>query len=126
MLKVVQVDTVFLGHLLRHHGFHRAGKQIRDIVINLARPRSNQTKERIGLFFWRKGISGEDSLPARYENRNDEMRKVEYICKEEIQAINSLLSMDGDPVEFARRIGIVRLSQNARKRLVEVFESSSD
>lgn len=119
-------EHVLIRRIARHHGFHRAGKQIRDIVINLARPRSNQTKERIGLFFWRKGISGEDSLPARYENRNDEMRKVEYICKEEIQAINSLLSMDGDPVEFARRIGIVRLSQNARKRLVEVFESFSD
>ncbi len=49
------------------------------------------------------------------------MHKVEYICTEEIRAIDKLLSTKGDPVELARSLGIARLSQFARERLMEAY-----
>ena len=49
------------------------------------------------------------------------MRKVEYICIEEIRAIGISLSVGNDPIEWARRIGIARLSQNARQRLIKAL-----
>lgn len=55
--------------------------------------------------------------PARYEGRDDEMRKAEYICKEEIRTIRDSLGLSEEPVEIARAIGIARLSQSARVRL---------
>jgi len=51
------------------------------------------------------------------------MRKVEYICQEEIRAIDKLLSTNGDPVELARHLGIARLSQFARDRITEAMGS---
>lgn len=51
----------------------------------------------------------------------DEMRKVEYICTEEIRAIDKLLGTNGDPVELVRNLGISRLSQFARDWITEAM-----
>lgn len=46
---------------------------------------------------------------------------VEYICTEEIRAIDMLLGTNGDPVELVRNLGIARLSQFARDRITEAM-----
>jgi len=110
-------EGVLVQRIARHHGFRRAGRQIRDIVIGIAKRRRKYAREDVGLFFWRKGTLEERLVPARYKGRDDEMRNVEFICKEEIRAIKDLLSLSDDPAEIARHIGIARLSQIARNRL---------
>jgi hypothetical protein len=117
-------EDVLVRRIARHHGFKRAGRQIRDTVLEIAKHRRGRTKEDVGLFFWPKGTIKERIAPARYNNRDEEMRKVEYICKEEICAIGSSLSLVDDPIELARRMGIARLSQNARNRLEKTLASS--
>ncbi|MGC9327653.1 MAG: DUF3320 domain-containing protein, partial [Candidatus Hinthialibacter sp.] len=114
-------EDVLARRIARHHGFKRAGRQIRDIIIRLASQNHKTTEENTGLFFWSNNPNKERLIPSRYKNRDNEMRKIDYICKEEILAINFLLSLNGDPVEFSRRIGISRLSQNARQRLVDIL-----
>ncbi|HNW35306.1 MAG TPA: hypothetical protein PKM25_10270, partial [Candidatus Ozemobacteraceae bacterium] len=101
------------------HGFQRAGRQIRDIVIEIARQRRGMTSEDVGLFFWHEGSDPLDVSPARYKDRNDEMRKAEYICKEEFRAIDRHLALNGNAVEIARSLGINRLSQVSRMRIAE-------
>nr|WP_041526553.1 hypothetical protein [Pelodictyon phaeoclathratiforme] len=64
---------------------------------------------------------GDIDIEGDLESILDEMRKVEYICTEEIRAIDKLLSTNGDQVELARHLGIVRLSQFARERLIEAM-----
>jgi hypothetical protein len=59
------------------------------------------------------------NAPARWKNRDDEMRKVEYICQGERSAIGKLLATNCDLVELARNLGIARLSQCVRERLSE-------
>ena len=119
-------EDVLVRRIARRHGFQRAGRQIRDIVIEIAKRRRDWTKEDVGLFFWRQGTIKDRLTPARYKGRDEEMRKVEYICKEEIQAIGALLSLSDDPIDLARSIGIIRLSQSAHKRLSEALRTSHD
>lgn len=114
-------EDILVRRIARHHGFQRAGRQIRDIIINLAKRRRGRTKENVGLFFWRKGTVKDRLTPARYKSRDDEMRKVEYICAEELKAIREILSSSSDPIEIARRLGIARLSSTARRRLETVI-----
>jgi len=85
------------------------------------------TQEDVGTFFWRKKTDPDRKAPARYKGRDDdELRKAEYICKEEILAINDVLSLDGDPTEVARYIGIARLNQKTRERFENVLEKHSN
>lgn len=112
-------EEVLVRRIARHHGFQRAGRQIRDIIIEIARQQRGTTSENVGLFFWPEGIDPLQSSPARYKDRNEEMRKAEYICKEELRAIDRLLALNGNAVEIGRSLGINRLNQSSRLRITE-------
>ena len=115
-------QDVLVHRVARYHGFRRAGRQIRERVIEIAKRRRGRTTENVGLFFWRKGTVKDRLAPARHTGRDDEMRKIEYICREELRAIRESLSLNDDPVTLARRMGIARLSQRARQRLMDTFD----
>jgi len=111
-------EDILVRRIARHHGFQRAGRQIRDTVLTLAKLRREQTEEDVGLFFWKKGAVKDYDTHARYLSRNDEMRNPEHICKEELYAIKELLG-SGGPIELARSLGIARLSPTAYRRIEE-------
>ena len=115
-------QDVLVRRVARHHGFQRAGHQIRERVIEIAKRRRGRTTENVGLFFWRKGTVKDRLAPARHAGRDDEMRKIEYICREELRAICDSFSLKDDPDTLARRMGIARLSQRARQRLMDAFD----
>jgi hypothetical protein len=114
-------EEVLFRRIARFHGFKRTGKQIQDIVLVIAKRRQCHCREKVGLFFWPEKSFKERLAPARWKDRDDEKRKVEYICMEEIRAIDKLLATKGDPVELARNLGIARLSQFARDRIIEAM-----
>lgn len=116
-------EEVLVRRIARFHGFKRAGNQIQDIVLAIAKRRQCHCREKAGLFFWPKEGFEARRAPARWKDRDDEMRKVEYICTEEIRAIDKLLGTNGDPIELARNLGIARLSQFARDRITEAMGS---
>lgn len=116
-------EDVLVRRIARHHGFQRAGRQIRDRVVGIAKRRRGWSKEDTGMFFWRAGTDNDRVAPARFQGRDEDLRKVEHICKEEIQAINALLSLRKDPTEIARCIGIARLTQSTRKRLSKALDA---
>ena len=115
-------EEVLVRRIARHHGFQRAGRQIRETVISIAKRHRGKSQEEVGLFFWRKGTIKDRLAPARHTGRDREMRRIDYICKEEIRAIGESLSLNDDPIELARRIGIGRLSQHARKRVMQAMD----
>ena len=117
-------EEVLVRRIARHHGFHRAGHRIRKRVIDIAKRRRGGSKESVGLFFWRKHTIKDHLAPARYSGRDNEMRKIEHICREELRAIWEALSLNDDPVQLARSLGIARLSQNARQRIRATLEST--
>ena len=110
-------EDVLVRRIARHHGFKRAGRQIRKVVLDLAKRRQPRKREQVGVFFWPKRITKASQVPARYLERDDEMRNVDYISDEEIRAIDRALGLKGDVIELARRMGISRLSKAARLRL---------
>ena len=114
-------EDILSRRIARHHDFQRAGRQIRNLVLRLAKNRRGRTNEDVGLFFWRKGTVKNRLVPARYANRDEEMRKPEHICAEELQHIDETLDLNGDVVELARALGIARLSRAARERLEDVL-----
>ncbi|WP_300672794.1 DUF3320 domain-containing protein [Desulfoluna sp.] len=118
-------EDVLVRRITHHHGFKRAGRQIRDIVTTLAQGHRDKTLDTVGTFYWPKDTLG-NIPPARYKDRNADMRKVEYICDDEICAIDMLLSLDGDPTEIARSLGIARLTQTARDRLCNALNVNTE
>lgn len=111
-------EDIVVHRIARHHGFMRAGRQIKDIVLGIAKSRRPRNREDVGHFYWPRGTTKDNrNAPARYMGRDEQMRRVEHICLDEIRAIDSLLGDSRDPVEIARNLGIVRLSQSARSRL---------
>lgn len=107
-------EEILIKRIVRHHGFQRAGNQIRNTVLTLARNTGRVTSEPTGRFFWSHKSNG---VPSRYANRDDELRNVDYICSEELRAISEALRLDKDPTNLARTLGIARLSKSARQRI---------
>lgn len=115
-------EEVLLRRIARHHGFQRVGRQIRLTVLEIASRRRGKTREEVGRFFWPKGTASARVAPARYEGRGDDLKNVDYICKEELCAIAKALRLE-DPAELAYRLGAVRLSPAMRKRLSETLSN---
>ena len=118
-------EDILVRRIARHHGFKRSGRQIREAVVKIAKQRRGRKREHVGLFFWPKGIIKVSQVPARYLDRDDEMRDLDYICDEEIRAINKFLTLNGDAAEFARCLGISRLTQGARSRIESALSSTA-
>ena len=115
-------EDMLVRRIARHHGFQRAGRQIRDLVLRLAKGRRGRTDEAVGSFFWREGTLEDRLAPARFADRDDEMRNVERIAMEELRAIDTALGLDGNAVGLARSLGLARLSGSARDRLERVHQ----
>lgn len=110
-------EDILVRRIARHHGFQRAGRQIRERVLSIAKKEHGFSEEEIGIFFWTKESHKELRAPARHSGRDDDLKSVEFICKEELRAIALSLSLGANPLELARALGIGRLSQSARERL---------
>ena len=86
-------EEILVRRIARHHGFQRAGRQIREIVIDLAKHRRGRTREDVGLFFWHKGTVKDRLAPARHVGRENDLRQVEHICAEEIRNLDKELNL---------------------------------
>ena len=118
------IPSVLVWRIAEHHGFKRSGGKIRTIVLKLAKKRRGATREKaVGTFFWAKGTVKDRLVPCRYKNRGPNLRKVHYICAEELRAIDKALSLDGDAIQIARSLGISRLSSSARGRIEEAIST---
>ena len=113
-------EDVLVRRIARHHGFLRAGTQIRNLVTGIAKNRQCATEEDVGVFYWASSDAARLPVPARSQGRDEEMRNVEYICREELLAIKEATGLGDDPVEVARALGISRLTKNTRKRLCSI------
>jgi len=118
-------EEVLVKRIARHHGFQRVSSQLRETVMAIAHRRRGRTQEDVGRFFWRKGTVKDRLAPARYEERDEELKNIEFICREELKAIHKTLALGEDPVELARRLGVARLSQMSRNRLAKVVRQAA-
>ena len=54
---------------------------------------------------------------ARSEGRDEDVRKLDYICTEELREILRKSNDDGTYIAFSQALGIGRLTQQMRDRL---------
>jgi len=119
-------EEVLVRRIARHHGFKRAGRQIRQRVLDMARHRRGRTEEDVGIFFWPKGTVKDRAAPARYQGRDEnELRDVANIAAEELRQIAQALNAGDDPHRVAYAIGLGRLGQRAHARLEAVLNAES-
>ncbi|NQY82974.1 MAG: DUF3320 domain-containing protein, partial [Alphaproteobacteria bacterium] len=110
-------EDILARRIARHHGWKKAGSKIRKHILSIAQKWCESTRENVGRFYWQKGTVKERQAQIRYRNRNNEMKNVEYICQEELCAINRVLGLDGDAEALARKMGIKRLCEPTKQRL---------
>jgi very-short-patch-repair endonuclease len=114
-------EDVLVRRIARHHGFQRSGQQIRERVLLIAKQNHESSQEDVGIFFWAKGTYKTGRVPARYSGRDEDLKTVEFICKDEILSIARTLEISSSPVRVARAIGIGRLSQSAKVRIQDAL-----
>jgi very-short-patch-repair endonuclease len=112
-------EDILARRIARHHGWKKAGKKIKLHIYSVFQNGRGSTDEKtVGQFYWQKGTKqDEQHTQVRYNNRNDEMKNVTYICKEELGAIDRELGLNKDVRELAKKIGISRLTEKTKERL---------
>ncbi|HBF07992.1 MAG: DNA helicase [Gammaproteobacteria bacterium] len=109
-------EDILIRRIAKAHGFARAGRQIRETVFQLIDSKVPETKEEAGRFLW----SSSGTLQARTMNRDDELKKFDYICAEEIQQMLKATQDKGEYSELLKALGIGRLTQQMKARLESV------
>lgn len=116
--------TLLVQRIARAHGFQRAGRQIRERVLDIAKANHCILDDSAAEpFVWRDALSPATWRVARLPEREDDIRQVEEIALAEIRAA---AGGGTDPVEIARRFGIRRLSAAARARVALALEEVQD
>jgi hypothetical protein len=115
-------DEVLVRRIARAHGFQRAGSRIRDHVLGLVPRGYGRSREGSAVFFWPKGV--EPGRCERFRRPNgDEARGVDEIALAELAALarevaEAVDDRDSLLVAMARAIGLRRLHETTRERLV--------
>ncbi|MEJ6654400.1 MAG: DUF3320 domain-containing protein, partial [Pseudomonas sp.] len=118
-------EDVMVRRVARRHGFQRAGRQIRERVVQFAADYGAYTREDVGAFYWPAKTGVEARQPARIQGRDDEAKKLDYICSQELAEILAVCGDAGDFVKFCQALGIGRLTQQMRNRLERVVFDSN-
>ena len=110
-------EDVLVRRVARQHGFQRAGRQIRERVVQLGAQDRAVTQESVGGFYWPDHETSNPRKFARTLGRDEETKRLEYICAEELKEILASCNDAGKYVEFCQALGIGRLTQQMRIRL---------
>ncbi len=116
-------EEILVRRLAREHGFQRAGRQIRDRVIQATDGQRRCTQEDVGNFYWPEIDS---KLYARTKDRDEDVKRLDFICGEELKVILEQCNDGGQFVEFSQALGIGRLTQQMRDRLDKITKASHD
>jgi len=111
-------ETLLVQRIARAHGFQRAGRLIRERVMDVVAQRHHVAPDgAAGLFVW-----PDREAPARWQGFRspataEDIRQIEEIASAEIRAAARIGNAEDPAVEIARRFGIRRLSGTARQRI---------
>lgn len=112
---------VLAREISRLHGWQRTGRRINDRV-EIAAQDSDESHENGRAFLWQKGTLSDRSP---FKGMND--RKIRDVSRTELATLfdqigRDLESSDDAVLEFAKHIGIARLSSDARDYLTGVLD----
>lgn len=112
------LDTTLVQRVARAHGFNRAGRLIRERVMEVVDQNYHVATDDSGEdFVWRSAAQRADWNSFRLPATESDVRQIDAIPSEELRAL--ALSIDGENKvsEMAKSLGIKRLTSQARQRL---------
>jgi very-short-patch-repair endonuclease len=111
-------ETLLVQRIARAHGFQRAGRIIRDRVMQLVSRRHHAATDGIGeAFIWTDVAAPNGWNSYRVPATPDDMRQIEEIALPELAMAARSSRTEDVPVDIARKFGIRRLSSSARHRI---------
>lgn len=116
-------EEVLVREVKDLHGFQRVGNNIRTRVLGLVK-RAIRSKETVGQFFWPAGVP--EFIPFRHPRPGAERRDASEIPIQELVGLalelNSLATSSDPPRTLAEKLGIERMTQAVRERLMLAIE----
>jgi hypothetical protein len=112
------LDNLLVQRIARAHGFQRSGNRINDRILEAAECNHCLTADPTGgTFVWLDATSSHNWNQYRIPDSENDLRRIEEIAAEEIRAAASACPSGDIAIEVAKRFGIRRLTEQARKRI---------
>lgn len=116
------LDTILVQRIARVHGFSRAGRLIRERVMEIVDQQYHVATDVSGDdFIWLSEAHRADWCSFRLPATDSDIRQVDAIPSEELRAL--ALNIGGDNIipDMARSLGIKRLTSQAKQRLESIL-----
>ncbi|WP_261374065.1 DUF3320 domain-containing protein [Yersinia rohdei] len=112
------LDTTLVQRVSRAHGFNRAGRLIRERVMEIVDDHYHVATDHSGEdFVWLSEAQRTDWNSFRLPATDYDVRQVDAIPSEELRALALSLEGTNKISEMASSLGIKRLTSQARQRL---------
>lgn len=116
------LDTTLVQRIARIHGFTRAGRLIRERVMEIVDQHYHLATDHSGEdFVWLSESQRADWNAFRLPATENDIRQVDAIPSEELRALALSIEGDNKMQEMTRSLGIKRLTSQARQRLESVL-----
>jgi very-short-patch-repair endonuclease len=116
------LETELVQRIARVHGFSRAGRLIRERVMEIVDQNYHVAVDHSGdNFVWLSEVQKTDWTSFRLPASDNDIRQVDAIPCEELRALALNIDSENKISEMARALGIKRLTSQARQRLESVL-----
>jgi hypothetical protein len=117
------MDDLLIQRVARVHGFKRAGRRIRERVLEIVDKHFHLQDDPIGGTFVWIGVNDPGSWTGvRGPSEDGFARRIEEISTEEIRALLTRSSQPLSVFDIAGIFGVKRLSATSRERIESVLE----
>ena len=116
------LDTTLVQRIARIHGFTRAGRLIRERVMEIVDQHYHLATDHSGEdFVWLSAAQRADWNVFRLPATDNDIRQVDAIPSEELRALALSIKGDNKIQEMTRSLGIKRLTSQAKKRIESIL-----
>lgn len=117
------LGTTLVQRIARIHGFTRAGRLIRERVMEIVDQHYHLAADHSGEdFVWLSVAQRADWNEFRLPATDNDIRQVDAISSEELRALALSIEGDNKIQEMTRALGIKRLTSQAKKRIESVLD----
>lgn len=112
------LETTLVQRIARVHGFNRAGRLIRERVMELVDQHYHVATDHFGEnFVWQSTTQQADWNTFRLPATENDIRQIDAIPAEELRALVLSIKGENQIAEISRSLGIKRLTSQARQKL---------
>lgn len=120
-------DSLLVQRIARVHDFKRAGRLIRERILALVDTHFHLREDPVeGFFVWKHEADPSGTIPFRFPAEGMDIRGIEEIPCEEIQAAAAHGGLEWSAVQIARIFGTKRLTTSGKERIDRALGLATD